>query len=72
MTAKAPQIRHVPLSAAERELLAQALAGNAYLGRSLATDPRDTTFAGSREGARAAIDEEVVACIRSVPCHYGA
>jgi len=64
-------IRHVPLSAAERALLQEALEGNAYLGHGLATDPRNTTFAGVRDQEAPPVDEEVVQCIRAVPFHYG-
>jgi hypothetical protein len=56
-----------PLLEREREQLMAALRGNAEEGRAILTDRRDTSFIGSSEEVP---DEEVIAAIRSVPCHY--
>jgi hypothetical protein len=57
-----------PLNEVERRQLVTALRGNADRGLSLLMDRRDTTFAGTAEGE--VPDEEVIAAIKSVPCHY--
>jgi len=56
-----------PLDAMEQAQLLAALRGNAHEGRTIVIDRRDTGFAGASEEVT---DEEVIAAIRSVPCHY--
>ncbi len=56
-----------PLDATERRALTTALRGNADRGLALLLDRRDTSFAGTAEEVP---DEEVIAAIKSVPCHY--
>lgn len=56
-----------PLSEIERRQLVTALRGNADRGLSLLMDRRDTSFAGTADEVP---DEEVIAAIKSVPCHY--
>lgn len=56
-----------PMPVAERERLRSALRANAENGQALLTDRKDTRFVGTSEDVT---DEEVIAAIRSVPCHY--
>ncbi len=55
------------LDVTERTQLLTALRGNAEQGRAILMDRRDTRFAGTADEVP---DEEVIAAIRSVPCHY--
>ncbi|HYH66324.1 MAG TPA: hypothetical protein VD866_16650 [Urbifossiella sp.] len=55
-----------PLNEVERRQLVTALRGNADRGLSLLMD-RQTTYTGTAEEVP---DEEVIAAIKSVPCHY--
>jgi hypothetical protein len=56
-----------PMAEEERQQLIAALRGNARRGLAILTDPRDTSFAGTTDEVP---DEEVIRCIKSVPCHY--
>jgi hypothetical protein len=56
-----------PLDDTERQQLLTALQGNANADRAILMDRRDTSFIDSAEEIT---DEEVIAAIRSVPCHY--
>jgi hypothetical protein len=56
-----------PLAEAERRQLIAALRGNAEQDRAILMDRRDTSFVGTTDDVA---DEEVIACIQSVPCHY--
>jgi hypothetical protein len=56
-----------PLAPEERRQLIAALRGNAEEDRAILLAPHDTTFAGTADEVP---DEEVIFCIRSVPCHY--
>ncbi|MCI0702390.1 MAG: hypothetical protein L0241_15010 [Planctomycetia bacterium] len=56
-----------PLAEAERRTLLTALRGHADRGVALLLDPKDTSFAGTAEEVP---DEQVVAAVKSVPCHY--
>ncbi len=56
-----------PLAEVERERLIAALRGNADQERAILIDRRDTSFVGTADDVP---DEEVISCIRSVPCHY--
>jgi hypothetical protein len=56
-----------PMAEQERQQLIAALRGNARRGLAILTDPRGTSFAGTTDEVS---DEEVVRCIKSVPCHY--
>jgi hypothetical protein len=56
-----------PLADVERRQLIAALRGNADRDRAIITDRRDTSFVGT---AGDVPDEEVISCIKSVPCHY--
>jgi hypothetical protein len=56
-----------PLNDTERRQLITALRGNAEHDRVLVMDRRDTSFAGTTDEVT---DDEVIAAIRSVPCHY--
>jgi hypothetical protein len=56
-----------PLLDTERRQLLCALRGNAEDGRAILMDRRDTHFVGTTDEVT---DEEVIAVIRSVPCHY--
>jgi len=56
-----------PLNDTERRQLINALRGNAEGNRVILTDRRDTSFAGVADEVT---DEEVIAAIKSVPCHY--
>jgi hypothetical protein len=56
-----------PLNDTERSQLIQALRGNAEENKTILTDRRDTSFAGTSEEVT---DDEVIHAIRSVPCHY--
>jgi hypothetical protein len=56
-----------PLNDTERRSLISALRGNADSNRALLMDRRDTSFAGTSEEVT---DDEVIAAIKSVPCHY--
>jgi hypothetical protein len=59
-------MKFTPLTADEVQNLTQALRSNAEADKPIYMDPKDTSFRGSSE----AHDEEVIAAIRSVPCHY--
>jgi len=56
-----------PLADLERRQLIAALRGNAKQDRAILMDRRDTSFAGTADDVP---DEEVISCIKSVPCHY--
>jgi hypothetical protein len=56
-----------PLNDTERRSLISALRGNADSNRAILMDRRDTSFAGTSEEVT---DDEVIAAIKSVPCHY--
>jgi hypothetical protein len=56
-----------PLAEAERRQLLTALRGNADRGLALLLDRRDTSFLGTAEELP---DEQVMAAVKSVPCHY--
>jgi hypothetical protein len=56
-----------PLTDVERRQLIAALRGNADQERAILMDRRDTSFVGTADDIP---DEEVISCIRSVPCHY--
>ena len=56
-----------PLAEAERRQLITALRGHSDRGVSLLIDPKDTGFAGTAEEVP---DEQVIAAVKSVPCHY--
>jgi hypothetical protein len=56
-----------PLADAERRRLIAALRGNADRDQAILVDRRDTSFAGTSDEIP---DEEVILCIKSVPCHY--
>lgn len=56
-----------PLDDQQRRQLIAALRGNADLGTAILTDPRDTSFVGTRDEAD---DEDAIRAIQSVPCHY--
>ena len=56
-----------PLAEAERRQLITALRGHADRGVGLLIDPNDTSFAGTADDLP---DEQVVAAVKSVPCHY--
>ncbi len=58
-----------PLAEAERRRLLSALRDNAEQDRAILMDRRDTSFIGETDDDDVA-DEEVIACIQSVPCHY--
>jgi hypothetical protein len=51
----------------EKRQLFTALRANAYEGRAILMDPRDTSFAGTTEDVT---DDEVITAIKSIPCHY--
>ncbi len=55
-----------PLEETRRRELLTALRGNAD-GATILIDRRDTSFAGTSEDIP---DEEVIHCIRAIPCHY--
>jgi hypothetical protein len=56
-----------PLAEAERRQLITALRGHADRGVALLIDSKDTGYAGTAEEVP---DEQVVASVKSVPCHY--
>ncbi|MEZ6139046.1 MAG: hypothetical protein R3B84_00610 [Zavarzinella sp.] len=56
-----------PLSDTERDLLYEALRGNAEKGTTLLMDQEHTGFIGTAEGVPAA---DVIHAIRSIPVHY--
>ncbi len=56
-----------PLKEVERSELLAALRRNAREDRAILIDRRDTSFAGTAEDVP---DDEVIAAIQSVPCHY--
>ena len=56
-----------PLAEAERRQLLTALRGNADRGLALLLDRRDTSFLGTAEELP---DEQAMAAVKSVPCHY--
>ena len=56
-----------PLKDGERQQLINALRGNAESDKAILTDRRDTSFAGTADEIT---DDEVIAAIKSVPCHY--
>jgi hypothetical protein len=56
-----------PLAEAERRQLTAALRGHSDRGVALLIDPKDTGFAGTAEEVP---DEQVIAAVKSVPCHY--
>jgi hypothetical protein len=56
-----------PLAELERRSVVTALRGNADRGVALLMDPKDTRFVGTAEEVP---DEQVIAAVKSVPCHY--
>ena len=56
-----------PLADGERRQLIAALRGNANQDSAIVMDRRDTSFVGTTDEVT---DEEVISCIKSVPCHY--
>jgi hypothetical protein len=58
---------HRSLLDTERRQLLNALRANAEDGRAILMDRRDTGFAGTADDVT---DEEVIAAIQSIPCHY--
>jgi hypothetical protein len=56
-----------PLATAERRKLTAALRENADRDLAILMDPQDTSFVGTTEEVS---EEEVISCIKSVPCHY--
>jgi hypothetical protein len=56
-----------PLAEVEKQRLISALRGNADQDLAILTDRRDTSFVGTADDIS---DEEVIFCIKSVPCHY--
>ena len=56
-----------PLADVERRRLSAALRGNADRYLVILMDRGDTSFVGTSDDVS---DEEVISCIKSVPCHY--
>lgn len=56
-----------PLNPQERENLISALRGNAEKSQALIISPKDTSFQGVSDEVT---DDEVISCVKSVPCHY--
>ena len=56
-----------PMAEVERQQLIAALREKGRRGLAILTDSRDTSFAGTTDEVP---DEEVIRCIKSVPCHY--
>jgi hypothetical protein len=56
-----------PLADVERRQLIAAIRGNADRDLAILMDRRDTSFVGPTDDVT---DEEVISCIKSVPCHY--
>jgi len=56
-----------PLADVERRQLIAAVRGNAERDLAILMDRRDTSFIGTTDEVS---DEEVISCIKSVPCHY--
>jgi hypothetical protein len=56
-----------PLGDLERRQLIAALRGNVDHDLAILMDGRDTCFVGTTKDVS---DEEVISCIKSVPCHY--
>lgn len=56
-----------PLAELERRSVVTALRGNADRGVALLMDPKDTRFTGTAEEVP---DDQVIAAVKSVPCHY--
>ena len=56
-----------PLAEMERRQLIAALRGNITRDLALLMDGSDTSFVGTTDEIP---DEEVINCIKSVPCHY--
>jgi hypothetical protein len=56
-----------PLAEVERRQLITALRGHADRGVALLLDTKDTSFIGTAEEVP---DEQVIAAVKSVPCHY--
>jgi hypothetical protein len=55
------------LDEAARGRLIDALRGNADRDLAILMDRRDTSFVGTIDEVP---DEEVISCIKSIPCHY--
>jgi hypothetical protein len=55
------------LTEPERDQLARALRGNAGDGLTLLMDRQTTRFLGTSDDVP---EEEVIAAVKSVPCHY--
>lgn len=58
-------MKFIPLDEKERDALTKALKSNAEDGAPIYMDPKTTRFTEMNPH-----DEEVIAAIRSVPCHY--
>lgn len=56
-----------PVSTEERQKLVDALRGNAEDNLAILMDRKDTSFLGTTEEVS---EDEVIAAIQSVPCHY--
>ncbi len=56
-----------PLAESEQRRLIATLRGNADRDLAILTDSRDSSFVGTADEVP---DEEVIHCIKSVPCHY--
>jgi hypothetical protein len=56
-----------PLAERERRELIAVLRGNADRDLAFLMDRRDTSFVGTADDVT---DEEVMSCIKSVPCYY--
>lgn len=56
-----------PMNDVERRQLISAFRGNAERDRPILMNRRDTTFEASVDEVT---DDEVIAAIKSVPCHY--
>ncbi len=60
-------MKFTPLTGNERDALTKALNRNVENGAPIYMDPKKTTFRMDQSDPH---DEEVIAAIRSVPCHY--
>jgi hypothetical protein len=56
------------MSEVERKKLVEALRNNAERGEPIMMNGRTTSFEPTRTEV---VDDEVIAAIKSIPCHYG-
>jgi hypothetical protein len=56
------------LTTEERSRLSQSIRRNMDYGKPIRMNPRDTSFLEDQDSI--VTDEEVIAAIQSVPCHY--